>query len=128
MEITMRENSDMKSIFCLAISDVSGDAITKIVNNCPKPEDPGIYDIEFKVNGTELNFQAVIDRLIEIYNKCTMDDAKALVMKELDGKLDTRIGDAVQTLQETIAEIEDKTKELHKIVDYRVMDMIEKFY
>lgn len=126
MKLNVLENENVKLAFLSAIGE-DYKLIEKVVAN-KKSEDNNEYEVEFKVNGVELNFQNFIDKLVDSYDECTKGDARRFVMNEMQDNIDDRINNAIDSLQDAVSEIRENAEELRSNVNNRLETQIEELY
>ena len=85
IDITSIENKKVMWAVCHAVNDISG---TKEIMKHSKTDNPKSYDIVFTVNGVELDFQKVINTLIEQYNMQVEKSAKKLLKDRFSSIID----------------------------------------
>ena len=85
IDITSMENKNVMWAVCHAMN--GNDEITKILTNS-KTEHPKSYDVVFTVNGVELDFQKVINTLIEQYSMQVEKTAKMLLKNRFSSVID----------------------------------------
>ena len=88
IDITSMENKNVMWAVCHAVENPLDD-ITKIQNNSKtKHPYPKSYDIVFTVNGVELDFQKIINTLVEQYNIQVEKSAKKLLKDRFSSIID----------------------------------------
>jgi hypothetical protein len=94
IDIASIENKNVMWAICHAMN--GNDEITKILNNS-KTTHPKSYDVVFTVNGVELDFQKMINALVEQYSLQVEKTAKKLLKDRFSS-----IIDGIDDIQERI--------------------------
>jgi len=85
IDITSMENKNVMWAVCHA---VDGDGQTVQIMKNSKTDNPKSYDIVFTVNGVELDFQKIINSLVEQYNIQVEKSAKKLLKDRFSSIID----------------------------------------
>ena len=85
IDITSMENKNVMWAVCHA---VDGDGQTTQIMKNSKTDNPKSYDIVFTVNGVELDFQKIINTLVEQYNIQVEKSAKKLLKDRFSSIID----------------------------------------
>ena len=85
IDITSMENKNVMWAVCHAVDSASN--TNKIMKNS-KTDNPKSYDIVFTVNGVELDFQKMINTLVEQYNMQVEKSAKMLLKNRFSSIID----------------------------------------
>jgi hypothetical protein len=107
MKINLMNNEYTRWAFLEAIGS-EHDLILDITKDFGKREDNSEFDVEFKVNGIELNFQNVIQRMIDIYDEQVEKTAKSLLtdkVTEIMNRL-TEIDNSLEYVQNVVNKID----------------------
>lgn len=85
IDITSMENKNVMWAVCHA---VNGTSETELIQKNSKTDNPKSYDIIFTVNGVELDFQKMINTLVEQYNMQVEKSAKKLLKDRFSSIID----------------------------------------
>ena len=85
IDITSIENKNVMWAVCHAVNGKSG---TEEIMKNSKTDNPKSYDIVFTVNGVELDFQKIINTLVEQYSMQVEKTAKKLLKDRFSSIID----------------------------------------
>ena len=85
IDITSIDNKNVMWAVCHAVNSISD--TSKITKNS-KTDNPKSYDIIFTVNGVELNFEKIINTLVEQYSMQVEKTAKKLLKDRFSSIID----------------------------------------
>ena len=100
MKVDLTKDSLAMWVVCSAIAEQH-----ELINKMHTPND-GLWDIAFVVNGIELNFVNVINRIDEIHNDMVKKAAGKMYLEEYDRRSDE--------ITEELERIADRLKEIRR--------------
>lgn len=106
MNLMKNENTKFGFLKCLKEElDLAGEIIA--LNN-----EDGSSEVEFRVNGVDLDFQKVMDVLMNNFEACVLDEAKKMVHDKYVPELLPDVDSEIYEMQYQLQSIKDNLEEL----------------